>query len=81
MEDPLSNRSSQAGQARAWPVEVPLTSSNQWAEGTPPNAWVLIELLCTDDAFRGRGVGKLLLAGPFKELWLLVRWLPWRIPR
>eukprot|EP00434_Breviolum_minutum_P031515 symbB.v1.2.027868.t1/scaffold2894.1/size68075/5 len=27
----------------------------------PPNAWVLIELLCTDDKFRGRGVGKLLL--------------------
>ncbi|CAJ1363490.1 unnamed protein product [Effrenium voratum] len=28
---------------------------------TPPEAWVLIELLCTGDAFRGRGVGKLLL--------------------
>eukprot|EP00435_Cladocopium_sp_Y103_P041484 s468_g11.t1 len=27
----------------------------------PPDAWVLIELLCTDDQFRGRGVGKLLL--------------------
>ncbi|CAE7404172.1 unnamed protein product [Symbiodinium natans] len=31
------------------------------SRGAPPDAWILVELLCTDDSFRKRGVGKLLL--------------------
>ncbi|CAE7474984.1 unnamed protein product [Symbiodinium sp. CCMP2456] len=31
-------------------------------QGAPaPDAWILVELLCTDDSFRKRGIGKLLL--------------------
>lgn len=43
----------------------------------PPNAWVLIELLCTDDKFRGRGVGKLLLVPwIWLDRWSCQTWEP-----
>ena len=48
-------------------ILAPETPSDPWLSpsqvpGHHLTRWVLIELLCTDDQFRGRGVGKLLLA-------------------
>eukprot|EP00913_Durusdinium_trenchii_P012190 g11449.t1 len=38
---------------------APDAGAGRLALRTPPDSWVLIELLCTEDAFRGRGVAAL----------------------